>query len=125
MGATGITKSDVKAFVEAAHGDLDRVRQLLADRPLLLSMANGNETALGAACQMKRKDIIEFLLAQGAPMDIYAACVLGLTDQVAAFLDADPLLINSKKRQSHGKPLISFASEQPETLALLTRRGAR
>ena len=125
MNEAKITKADVKEFVEAAHGDLPKVKQLLASKPLLRDMPNGNETALGAACQMKRRDIIEFLLSQGAPMDIYVACVLGLTDEVAAFLDSDPSLINKKNKQSHVKPPIIFASEQPEVLAMLKSRGAR
>ncbi len=125
MGEAKITKADVKDFVEAAHANLDKVKQMLSDKPLLLNMPNGNETALGAACQMKHKELIQFLLAQGAPMDIYAACVLGLTDKVAEFLDADPLLVNAKNKQSHGKMPIAFASEQPEVLALLKGRGAK
>ncbi len=125
MGEVKITKSDVKEFVEAAHGDFEKVKQMLADKPLLLNMPNGNETALGAACQMKRKDIIAFLIVQGAPMDIYVACVLGLTDKVAEFLEADPSLVNKKNKQSHVKPPVVFASEQPEVLALLKSRGAK
>jgi len=125
LGEAKITKADVKDFVEAAHANLDKVKQMLSDKPLLLNMPNGNETALGAACQMKHKELIQFLLAQGAPMDIYAACVLGLTDKVAEFLDADPLLVNAKNKQSHGKMPIAFASEQPEVLALLKGRGAK
>lgn len=125
MNEAKITKNEIKEFVEAAHGDFDKVRQMLVNKPLLLNMPNGNETALGAACQMKRKDILEFLLAQGAPLDIYAACVLGLTDQVAEFLDADPSLVNKKNKQSHVKPPIVFASEQPEVWSLLKSRGAK
>jgi ankyrin repeat protein len=125
MSETRVTKNDVKQFVDAAHGDFDKLKQLLADKPQLLNMPNGNETALGAACQMKRKDIIEYLLAQGAPLDIYTACVLGLTDKVAEFLDADPSLVNKKNKQSHVKPPVVFASEHPEVLALLKSRGAK
>lgn len=125
MSEAKITKRNVKEFVDAAHSDFSKVKQMLTDKPLLLNMPNGNETALGAACQMKRKDIIEFLLAQGAPLDIYVACVLGLTDKVAEFLDADPSLVNQKNKQSHVKPPTVFASEQPEVLALLKSRGAK
>ncbi len=125
MSEAKITKNEVKEFVEAAHGDLDKVQQMLSSKPLLLDMPNGNETALGAACQMKRKDIIEYLLAHGAPMDIYAACVLGLAEKVGEFLDADPLLVNKKNKQSHVKPPLFFASEQPKILALLKSRGAK
>lgn len=45
-----IAKADVKDFVEAAHGDLLKVQQMLAIMPELLDMPNGIETALGAAC---------------------------------------------------------------------------
>ena len=86
-------------------------------------MPNGNETALGAACQMRRIDIIEFLLEQGETLDLSAACVLGLTDQVTAFLDADPTLLNKGNKKAHNKHPLYFAENQPETLALLKARG--
>ncbi len=125
MSEEKITKNDVKEFVLAAHGDLEAVQRMLALQPGLLLLPNGSETALGAACQMKRADIILFLLAQGAPLDIYAACVLGRVEEVAAFLDADPALVNAKNKQSHVKPPTFFAWEQPDVLALLRSRGAK
>ena len=101
---TAPTKADVKEFVEAAHGDLPKLQQMLAKRPDLLVMPSGNETALGAACQMRRPDIIEFLLGQGETLDLSAACVLGLADKVTAFLDADPTLLNKGNKKAHNKP---------------------
>ena len=117
-------KAEVKEVVEAAHGDLARVRHMLETNPQLLNVPNGSETALGAACQMRRKDIIEYLLSQGAERDIYAACVLGLTDRVRSFLDADPTLANMKAGHAHRKPPLYFAAEQPAVEALLRSRGA-
>ena len=70
---TIVTKADIKEFVEAAHGDLPKLQQLLEAKPALLALPNGNETALGAACQMRRPDILEFLLAQGETMTLSAA----------------------------------------------------
>jgi len=125
MSETKITINDVKSFVEAAHGSLDTVKQLLAAKPDLLLRANGNETAMGAACQMKRRDIIEFLLEQGVPLDLYSACVLGKTDQVAAFLDAAPTLVNASNKASHMKKPVTFATEHPDVMALLLSRGAK
>jgi len=119
------TKKAAKEFVEAAHGDLAKVKQLLEANPQLLNVPNGRETALGAACQMRRKDIIEYLLSQGAAMDIYAACVLGQTDTVTSFLDADPALIEAKAGHAHGKAPRYFATEQPGVQALLEIRGVR
>ena len=111
--------------MDAAHGDMELVKRMLLDKPLLLNMPNGNETALGAACQMKNIELIQFLLAQGATMDISTACVLGLTDKVAEFLDADPSLLTAKNWRSHGKTPIVFASEQPDVLELLKSRGSK
>jgi hypothetical protein len=118
-------KADIKEFVEAAHGDLPKVKQMLEANPQLLNMPNGSETALGAACQMRRKDVVEYLLSQGAEMDIYAACVLGRTDAVRSFLDTDPALLNAKAGHAHRKTPLYFAAEQPEVEALLRSRGAR
>jgi hypothetical protein len=120
-----ISKADVKEFVEAAHGDLKKVKRMLSEKPLLLHLPNGNETAIGAACQTKHKELILFLVSQGAPIDISAACVLGLTTKVTEFLDAEPSLVNQKNKQSHGKPPLVFASEHPEIIALLKSRGAK
>jgi hypothetical protein len=120
-----ITKADIKAFVEAAHGDLPKVQQMLADQPELLPLPNGNETALGAACQMRRIDIIEYLLSQGAAMTLSAACVLGHTDVVREFLTQDPTLLSKGDKQSHNKHPLYFAENQPETLQLLKKMGAK
>lgn len=120
-----ITKAEIKEFVEAAHGDYARIQELLSQTPELRDMANGHETALGAACQMRRTDIVEFLLSQGAAPNISTACVLGKTDQVAAFLAADPSLLNKGCKQSHNKHPLYFAEQQPAVLELLRSRGAK
>jgi ankyrin repeat protein len=119
-----VTKKAAKQFVEAAHGDLAKVRQLLEANPQLLNVPNGRETALGAACQMRRKDMVEYLLSRGAAMDIYAACVLGQIDTVTSILDADPALIKAKAGHAHNKPPLYFAAEQNEVRTLLESRGA-
>ena len=119
------TKAEVKEFVEAAHGDLPKLQRMLAAQPELLFLPNGNETALGAACQMRRPDIITFLLGQGETLDVSAACVLGLAEQVAAFLDADPTLLSKGNKRAHNKHPLYFAEGQPEVLALLKARGAK
>ena len=119
------SKAQVKSFVEAAHGDLPKVQQMLQDEPQLLEMPSGNETALGAACQTRRSDIVEYLLEQGAELNISAACVLGLTDRVAEFLACDPAQLSKGDKQSHNKHPIYFAEHQPETLTMLKSRGAK
>jgi hypothetical protein len=120
-----ITKADVKEFVETAHGDLTKLQRLLAEKPRLLTEPNGNETALGAACQMRRPDILEFVLGQGEVITLSAACVLGRVDLVTEFLDADPTLLSKGDKKAHNKHPVYFAENQPEVLALLQSRGAK
>ena len=119
------TKAEIKEFVETAHGDLPKLQRLLLAKPELLTLPNGNETALGAACQMRRPDILEFLLTQGETMTLSAACVLGRVDLVSEFLDADPTLLRLGDKKAHNKHPVYFAENQPEVLALLKSRGAK
>ena len=85
----------IDEFVGASHGDLDRVKELLAQHPdLLPASARWDETPLGAAAHAGAEAVAKFLLAAGAPLDICAAAMLGMTDRVRAMLEADP-------RQAH------------------------
>ena len=91
----------VQDFVIYAHGDLPRVKELLAREPALLNAtmdwgAGDWETGLGGASHMGRRDIAEFLLERGARIDIFCAAMLGLLDAVKAFLTLQPKLIDAK-----------------------------
>ncbi|WKZ48064.1 MAG: hypothetical protein QY306_01690 [Anaerolineales bacterium] len=102
----------VQEFVGNAHGDLNRVKELLAQEPALVNATwdwgGGDfETALGAASHMGRRDIAEFLLDHGARLDIFAAAMLGKLEVVKAALTAYPNAINTPG--PHGIPLITHA----------------
>src|SRR5262245_43344291 len=102
----------VKEFVGNAHGDLKRVKELLAQEHGLINATwdwgGGDfESALGAASHMGRKDIAEFLLEHGARLDIFAAAMLGKLEIVQAALAAFPDAI--KTPGPHGIPLIAHA----------------
>jgi len=107
----------VQEFVGNAHGDLDRVKELLAQEPALINATwdwgEGDfETALGAASHMGRKDIANFLLEHGARLDIFAAAMLGKLDIVKAALTAYPDAL--KTPGPHGIPLIVHAQQGGE-----------
>lgn len=90
----------VKEWVGKAHSDLARVKELFAQEPRLLnaSFDHGGgdfESALEAAGHVGNRDIAEFLLANGARMNIFCAAMLGRLDIVKATLDAFPDLKNS------------------------------
>ena len=108
----------VQQFVGNAHGDLDRVKELLAQQPGLINACwdwgGGDfETGLGAASHMGRRDIAEFLLANGARLDLFAAAMLGKIDIVKAVLKSFPDAIHTPG--PHGIPLIAHATAGGET----------
>ncbi|HEV7128033.1 MAG TPA: ankyrin repeat domain-containing protein [Ktedonobacterales bacterium] len=119
------TQAVIDEFVGNAHGNFERVVALLAEYPSVLDAnASWNETAIDAAAQMNRDDIAEFLLAAGAPLAICTAAVLGLADQVAAMLDADPT--QAQATGAHGIPVLYFPSiaNHVAIAELLLARGA-
>jgi hypothetical protein len=102
----------VQEFVAKAHGDLDRVRELLTAEPALVNAAwdwgGGDwETGLGAAAHMGRRDIAQFLLAHGARIDLFAAAMLGKLEIVQAILRDDPQA--GRRPGPHGIPLMAHA----------------
>lgn len=102
----------VQEFVVKAHGDLERVKELLAQEPALVNAtwdwgAGDFETALGAAAHMGRQDIANFLLEKGARLDIFAAAMLGKLEIVKAALQAYPAALQIPG--PHGIPLIAHA----------------
>src|SRR5687768_18559682 len=85
----------VQEFVIAAHGDLERTQELLAQESGLINAcwdwgAGDFETALGAAAHMGRKDIANYLLENGARLDLFAAAMLGKYEIVKSTLDSYP-----------------------------------
>ena len=102
----------VQEFVGVAHGDLNRVTELLIQEPALINATwdwgGGDwETALGAAAHMGRADIARFLLNNGARIDLFAAAMLGNLDLVRATLAIYPDALHVPG--PHGIPLIAHA----------------
>ncbi|WIG61281.1 MAG: hypothetical protein OJF49_004029 [Ktedonobacterales bacterium] len=118
--------SMVQEFVAVAHGDLNRVEELLAQESRLVNAAwdwgGGDwETGLGAAAHMGNKAIAHYLLAHGARLDLFAATMLGELEIVQATLRAFPEALSV--RGPHGIPLVEHArvggEEAAAVLAML------
>jgi hypothetical protein len=113
----------IQEFVAQSHGNLERVRELLAQEPALINASwdwgGGDwETGLGAAAHMGRKDIANYLLENGARLDLFAAAMLGKLDIVKAALEVYPAAINTPG--PHGIPLIAHAKAGgPEAQAVV------
>ena len=91
----------VQDFVVYAHSDLAMVKKLLQKQPALVNATmdwgGGDwESGLGGASHMGRRDIVEYLLAHGARIDLFCATMLGRLDAVKSFLALQPALIDAK-----------------------------
>lgn len=102
----------VQEFVGNAHGNFERVQELLTQEPALVNATwdwgGGDfETALGAAAHMGNEQIANYLLEHGARLDIFAAAMLGKLEVVKAALEAYPEMVNTPG--PHGIPLVTHA----------------
>jgi hypothetical protein len=112
-----LDKDLVKEFVIKCHGDLARSKELLAQQPALLNACwdwgGGDfETGLEGAGHMGNREIAQFLLDNGARMNIFCAAMLGKLDIVKNFLTAFPNLKSSKG--PHGLQLLHHARKGGE-----------
>lgn len=119
----------VREFVIAGHFNLPRVQEMLAEEPRLLNAANewgprDTETAIQGAAHTGQRAIAEYLLAQGAPLELCTAAMLGRCADVETFLAADTAAIYT--RGAHSIPLLSHAafSGDEGLVADLYSRGA-
>lgn len=120
----------IREFVIAGHGDLERVKTTLEENPVLLNLAypwseTDYETAIQAASHVGNAAVAEFLLAQGAPLAIYTAAMLGRTTEVTRLLQEDPEGV--KTVGAHGIPLLPHAalSGEADLVKMLFERGAQ
>jgi ankyrin repeat protein len=120
----------IREFVIAGHGNLEKVRQMLAENPKLLNSSyqwneNDTETAVQAAAQVGSANVAQFLLKQGAPLEICTAAMLGMRDEVERRLNDDPK--NANATGAHGIPLLPHAvwSDNPRLVQLVFERGAK
>jgi len=122
----------VKEFVIAGHGNLEKTKALLTLEPGLLNACwdwgGGDfETAIEGAGHIGSKDVANYLLSQGARMNIFCAAMLGRLDVVKAILLINPDLKNSKG--PHGLQLIHHATKggdsAKEVLDYLQSIGAK
>jgi len=107
-----IVPAAVQEFVRKAHADLPATKALLVEQPSLLNATwdwgGGDfETGLGGAGHMGNREIAEFLIGQGARLDIFVATMLGRMEIVRAMLTAWPGLLHSKG--PHGITLLRHA----------------
>ncbi len=115
----------IDEFVMASHGDLGKVKTLLERYPVLAqSRAQWGETPVEAAAHTGQREIAEFLLSKGAPLDICTASMLGRIERVREFLRADPAL--ARAMGAHGIPVLFYPviTGRRDVAELLLANGA-
>ncbi len=119
----------IRDFVIAGHGNLQKTQAMLSEYPTLLNVAyqwkeNDLETAIQGAAHIGNAVIAGFLLAQGAPLEICTAAMLGQIKDVEQLLQEDPDLIHTTG--AHGIPLLTHAalSGNIALIQLLVQQGA-
>ncbi len=96
-----INKVLVQDFVIFAHADLPMTKKLLEKEPALINATidwgKGDwESGLGGASHMGRRDIVSYLLEQGARIDIFCAAMMGQLEAVRGLITLQPKLIDAK-----------------------------
>ncbi len=95
-----LDKTLVQEFVGTSHRDMDKVKMMLEENPTLLNAAHdwgyGDfETALGAASHVGYKELVKYLVDQGAQTDIFTACLFGQMNIVKPMLDTFPKTLHA------------------------------
>lgn len=119
----------IREFVIAGHGSLEKVQTLLSETPELLNLAHewrpgDTETAIQGAAHVGNRAIAEYLLEQGALLEIWTALMLGQSDQAKHMLAQNPELAHAKS--AHGISTLAHAalSGKTELLELLAQHKA-
>jgi len=120
-----LASETVEEFVLAAHSNFEKVKAMLEKEPALLNAKwdKLNESALEASGHMGLPDIANYLHDKGAPLTIFAAAMLGRTEDVAAFLKEDPSLASANG--IHGISILYHAalSGKVEITEMLVSHG--
>jgi hypothetical protein len=85
----------VRDMVGASHGNMARVKELLARHPTLVRASwdwgfGDGEDAIGAASHVGNREIAELLILNGARPTMFSAAMFGQIDVVRAFVEASP-----------------------------------
>lgn len=122
----------VKDFVIAGHGDLAKVKSMLAEFPTLLyatwDWGSGDfETAIEGAGHVGNKEIANYLINAGARTNLFVLTMLGKTQIVKSYLDNFPQYLTA--RGPHGFTLLHHAQkggdDAKELLDYLAAKGLK
>lgn len=112
-----VDNGTIKEFVVAGHGDLKKVKEMIAEMPNLIycryDWGGGDfEEAIEGAGHLGNKEIANFLIEKGARVNLFVLTMLGQTNLVKPVLEAYPHLIFA--RGPHGFSMLHHAKQGGE-----------
>lgn len=114
-------------LVGNAHGNLDFVKNAVTNDPRMAhSVATTGEHAVEACAHTGRKELVDFLLSQGAPYSLPTAVMMNDFTTVRRLLDEDPRRI--QERGAHDFALLWYpviGNCDVSMMQLLLDRGSR
>lgn len=106
---TDVPQDLQNAVTGCSHGQLDRLRTLVAEDPrLVYALSTDDELAIEACAHTGNQDIIRFHLDHGAPLSLPTAVSLGDAEAIRFLLDRDPRLIH--ERGAHDFPVMWYVA---------------
>ena len=107
----------VKEYVTVAHGQMDRLKEMLENDKQLLHVSydwggGDYESAIEAAGHVGNKEIANWLILQGARTNLFVMTMLGKTIIVKGFIEAFPSYLTAKG--PHGLTLLHHAQKGGE-----------
>jgi uncharacterized protein len=117
------TASDM--FDAITAGDLDRVRELIAEDAALAGARDAD--GLSAVTQARyhgEDDIVDALLAAGPELDVFEAAAVGRLERVRELLEDDPALATALSPDGFTPLHLAAFFGHPEIARLLLERGA-
>jgi hypothetical protein len=127
-----VSNQIIKEFVIAGHKNLDKVKEMLLEKPNLLyaryDWGDGDfEEAIEGAGHVGNKELANYLINKGARVNLFVLTMLGKTNLVKPVLEDFPKLLHA--RGPHGFTLLHHAKvggeDSNELYDYLSRKGLK
>lgn len=112
-------------FLALEHGDLGRLKELLAENPTLVHARDEQNVSLVLRARYRQnQDAVELLLALGPELDLFSAAALGKSARVAEILEHDYGAAQAFQGDGFTALQLACFFGQPACARLLVERGA-
>ena len=117
---------DTAAFIDAIKaGEFERVKAMASADPTLIdARSRTGESAILTAVYHRQKEIVNLLVARGAPLDLFEACAAGEIERVERLVDERGTAINDWSGDGWTPLHAALAGNHKLVAALLIGAGA-